>query len=150
MGLGIGAVQNILELNNLGYFKNSNSTIEIGSQQLHLNFVDLKKLFETAGLKDDLNKPFEDKSKFNKYDIVTDFGSCEHVYNIGECYKTVHNLAKKDGYIIIAQATLKGNGYFKFDQSFLINEWKSILQVNSSNHSLKLYISYIMLQSNII
>ena len=164
MGLGIGAVQNILELNNLGYFKNSNSTIEIGSQDLHLNFVDLKELFETAGLKDDLestfpdvknwpfsprcqskyfykalgiknyecidingengaivydlNKPFEDKSKFNKYDIVTDFGSCEHVYNIGECYKTVHNLAKKDGYIIIAQATLKGNGYFKFDQSF--------------------------------
>ena len=38
MGLGIGAVQNILELNNLGYFKNSNNTIEIGSQNLHLNY----------------------------------------------------------------------------------------------------------------
>ena len=58
MGLGIGAVQNILELNNLGYFKNSNSTIEIGSQELHVNFVDLKKLFETAGLKDDLESTF--------------------------------------------------------------------------------------------
>jgi len=164
MGLGVGAVQNILELNNLGYFKNSKNVIEIGSQNLHLNIADLKDLYEIVGLDNnveethpdvknwpfspkcqskyfwkaigindyecidvdgennaivhDLNKPFEDKSKFNKFDIVTDFGSCEHVFNIGECYKTMHNLTKPDGYMIIAQATLKGNGYFKFDQSF--------------------------------
>jgi len=42
MGLGVGAVQNILELNNLGYFKNSKNVIEIGSQNLHLNIADLK------------------------------------------------------------------------------------------------------------
>ena len=164
MGLGIGAVQNILELNNLGYFKNSNNTIEIGSQNLHLNVADLKELLNTAGINKnleenfphvknwpfspkcqskylweslgindykcidmdgennaivhDLNKPFGDKSLFNKFDIVTDFGSCEHVFNVAECYKTMHNLTKPGGYMIIAQATLKGNGYFKFDQSF--------------------------------
>jgi hypothetical protein len=66
----------------------------------------------------DLNKPFEDKSKFNKFDIVTDHGSCEHVFNIAECYRTMHNLAKPGSYIIIAQAVWKGNGYFKFDESF--------------------------------
>ena len=164
MGLGLAAVQNTLELHNLGYFKNSNSVIEIGSQELHLKKEDLKELFEYAGLKSnlveeypninnwperprcsakyfyeslglkeyhsidingdygaivhDLNKPFEDKSKFNKFDIVTDHGACEHVFNIAECYRTMHNLAKPGGYIIIAQAVLKGNGYFTFDESF--------------------------------
>ena len=132
----IKANQNILELNNLGYFKNSKNVIEIGSQNLHLNFADLKDLFEIVGLDNnveethpdvknwpfspkceskylwkaigindyecidvdgennaiihDLNKPFEDKSKFNKFDIVTDFGSCEHVFNISECEKNCY------------------------------------------------------------
>ncbi len=164
MGLGVAAIQNILELNNLGYFKNLKNVVEIGSQELHLTKADLEELFKIAGLNNnliedfpnvknwpfsprcpskhlykalgienyqcidvngehgsiihDLNKPFEDKSKFNNYDIVTDFGSCEHVFNISECYKTMHNLAKSGGLIIISQATLKGNGYFKFDESF--------------------------------
>ncbi len=164
MGLGIAAVQNTLELHNLGYLKNSKSVIEIGSQELHLKKEDLKELFDNAGLKSDLvdkypninnwpekprcsskyfyeslgikeyqcidinddygaiphdlNKPFEDRSKFNKFDIVTDHGSCEHVFNIAECYRTMHNLTKPGGYIIIHQAVFKGNGYFKFDESF--------------------------------
>jgi len=164
MGLGIAAVQNTLELHNLGHLKNSKSVLEIGSQELHLKKEDLKELFDNAGLKSDLvdkypnlnnwpekprcsskyfyeslgikeyqcidinadygaivhdlNKPFEDRSKFNKFDIVTDHGSCEHVFNIAECYRTMHNLAKPGGYIIISQAVWKGNGYFKFDESF--------------------------------
>ena len=50
MGLSLANIQNILELKNLGYFKNSNSVIEIGSQELHINMLDLKELFEIAGL----------------------------------------------------------------------------------------------------
>ena len=163
MGLGIAAVQNTLELHNLGHLKNSKNVFEIGSQELQLKKEDLKQLFDNAGLKSDLvdeypsnnwpekprcparyfyesldikeyqsidinadhgaiphdlNKPFEDRSKFNKFDIVTDHGSCEHVFNIAECYRTMHNLAKPGGYIIIAQAVWKSNGYFKFDESF--------------------------------
>jgi SAM-dependent methyltransferase len=164
MGLGIAAIQNTLELHNLGHLKNSKNVFEIGSQELHLKKEDLKQLFDNAGLKSnlvdeypninnwperprcpskffyeslgikeyqsidingdygaivhDLSKPFEDRSKFNKFDIVTDHGSCEHVFNIAECYRTMHNLTKPGGYIIIAQAVLKGNGYFKFDESF--------------------------------
>jgi hypothetical protein len=164
VGLGIASVQNILELHNLGYLKNSNSVIEIGSQELHLKKEDLKELFEYAGLKSDLideypninnwpfsprtsskhfyktlgikeyqsidisglldaiphdlNKPFEDRSKFNSFDIVTDYGSCEHVFNVAECYRAMHNLTKPGGYIIVAQQTFKGNSYFKFDESF--------------------------------
>tara|TARA_B100000795_G_scaffold230670_1_gene188188 strand:+ start:517 stop:801 length:285 start_codon:yes stop_codon:yes gene_type:complete len=51
MGLGVGAVQNILELNNLGYFKNSKNVIEIGSQNLHLNIAG----FNRAYLKETLS-----------------------------------------------------------------------------------------------
>ncbi len=165
MGLGLAAVQNTLELHNLGYLKNSKNVFEIGSQELHLKKEDLKQLFDNAGIKSDLvdeypnlnnwpekprcsskffyeslgikeyqcmdmngdygaivhdlNKPFEDRSKFNKFDIVTDHGSCEHVFNIAECYRTMHNLTKLGGYIIVAQAIWKGNGYFKFDELFL-------------------------------
>ena len=164
MGIGIASVQNLLELHNLGFFKDKKKVIEIGSQELHLKKDDLLELFESAGLDKnkledipnlknwpfsprtsskflynlldisdyqsidlsgelgaivhDLNYPFEDKSKYNMYDIVTDFGSCEHVFNVGECYKTMHKLVKPGGYIIIDQAYLKGNGFFKFDETF--------------------------------
>lgn len=183
MGLGIAAIQNILELNNLGYLKNAKNIIEMGSQEIHITKEDLKELFEIAGLEKnliekfpnvknwpfnpkcsskylfkslgidkyesidlngehgsiihDLNKPFEDKSKFNTFDIVTDYGSCEHVFNITECYKTVHNLAKSGGYIIIAQGTLKGNGYFKFDECFI----EGIAAANNYN---VIYSSYLI------
>ena len=164
MGLGVAPIQNILELKNLGYFKNMESVLEIGSQELHMKKEDLKELFEINGLEKnlveefpdiknwpfsprcsskhlykalglddyssidlngehgaivyDLNKPFDDKSLFNKFDITTDFGSCEHVFNISECYNTMHKLTKPGGYLIIAQATVKGNGFFTFDESF--------------------------------
>ena len=89
----------------------------------------------------DLNKPFEDKSKFNKFDIVTDQGSCEHVFDIAECYRTMHNLSKPGGYIIIAQAVWKGNGYFKFDDSF----FEGIAAANSYK---VIYNSYILTPIN--
>ena len=54
MGLGVGSVQNILELYKFGYFKNSSSVIEIGSQELHLTKEDLKELFDQVSLKSEL------------------------------------------------------------------------------------------------
>tara|TARA_B100001964_G_scaffold198630_1_gene224494 strand:- start:68 stop:958 length:891 start_codon:yes stop_codon:yes gene_type:complete len=164
MGLNVAAIQNLLELYGLGYFKKANNVLEIGSQELHLNVNVLEELFAGAGLKSelaskypyvnnypekprtpakffyetlgfkeyksidingnfgaiphDLNKPFKDTSLYNKFDVVTDFGSCEHVFNISECYRTMHNLTKPGGYIIIHQCIFKGNGYFNFDEGF--------------------------------
>jgi hypothetical protein len=74
---------------------------------------------ELGAINHDLNKPFEDKSKFGKYDLVTDHGSCEHVFNVPECYKTIHNLTKPGDYIVSAQQIIKGNGYFLFDKSII-------------------------------
>ncbi len=165
MGIGISSIQNLLELYDLGYLKEANSILEIGSQEVHVNYKDLIHISKIAGISEneienipnvknwpfsprgssrffyeilgikeytsidingeynsiphDLNEPFNDKSKFNKYDIVTDYGSCEHVFNVGECYKTLHNLLKPGGLMIIDQALLKGNGYFKFDETFI-------------------------------
>ena len=74
---------------------------------------------EHNSLKVDLNNEFLDKSYYNKFDLVTDFGSCEHVFNVAECYKTIHKITKKNGLIIICQAVYGGNGYFTFDKPFL-------------------------------
>ena len=64
----------------------------------------------------DLNTPFKDKSQFNKFDLVTDYGTCEHIFNVSECYRTMHNLVKPGGYIMITQDVIKGHGFFLFDK----------------------------------
>ena len=165
MGLVLTSVQNLLELRDLGFFKNSNSVCEMGSQELMLKKNDLKSLFECAGIKTDLvdqypdidnwpnhprcssknlfktlglneyqsidinsehgaighdlNNPFEDVSMFNKFDLVTDFGTCSHIFNIPECYKTMHKLVKTGGLIIVQQQIMKGSGYFFLDTPIL-------------------------------
>ena len=69
----------------------------------------------------DLNYPFEKKELFGKYDLVTDIGNNEHPFNIVEAYRTMHNLCSKNGYMIIYQAYLKGNGFYQFDDSTIDN-----------------------------
>lgn len=66
----------------------------------------------------DLNKPLTDKKLLRKFDLVTDFGNNEHVFNVGEAYKTMYNLTNKDGFIWIFQSVYGGNGFFNFDASF--------------------------------
>lgn len=66
----------------------------------------------------DLNEPFTDKNYFNSFDLVTDFGNNEHVFNLSEAYKTLYKLCKKDGLIWCFQSVFRGNGFYNFDQSF--------------------------------
>tara|TARA_Y100000389_G_C17356210_1_gene461207 strand:- start:78 stop:929 length:852 start_codon:yes stop_codon:yes gene_type:complete len=66
----------------------------------------------------DLNKPLTNKKLLQKFDLVTDFGNNEHVFNIGEAYRTMYNLTKKNGLIWIFQSVYGGNGFFNFDASF--------------------------------
>ena len=74
---------------------------------------------EIGAIPIDLNLELKDNSLFNKFDIVTDFGTCEHIFNVSECYKTIHKITKVNGLIIINQSVFKGNGYFQFDRSFM-------------------------------
>jgi len=68
----------------------------------------------------DLNYPIDKKNKkyLSKFDLITDFGNNEHVFNIGEAYKTMYDLCKPGGFIWIFQSVYNGNGFYNFDQSF--------------------------------
>jgi hypothetical protein len=57
-------------------------------------------------------------SFYSQFDVVTDHGACEHAFNIGEAYRTMHRLCKPGGLIIIAQNIWGGNGYYNFDSAF--------------------------------
>lgn len=71
-----------------------------------------------GAVKHDLNLPFQEQIACEQYDLVTDHGANEHVFNIAQAYRTMHRLCKKQGFMIIAQAVYKGNGYYLFDASF--------------------------------
>lgn len=73
---------------------------------------------EYNAIKLDLNYPFEDKSRYGLYDLVTDYGNNEHVFNTAEAYRTMHRLCKKGGILIISQAIYHGNGYYSYEPSF--------------------------------
>ncbi len=62
----------------------------------------------------DLNYPITDNSLLGKYDLVTDYGNNEHVFNLTEAYRSLHNLCKVNGIIIIQQQVYGGNGYYNF------------------------------------
>lgn len=54
----------------------------------------------------DLNSEYNETTK---YDLITNIGTSEHIFNQLAVFKTIHNLVKKDG-IIIHQ--LPGQGYY--------------------------------------
>lgn len=66
----------------------------------------------------DLNLPLNNNFINKKYDLVTDFGNNEHVFNISEAYNSMLKLCNKNGYLWIYQSVTNGNGYFNFDISF--------------------------------
>ena len=54
----------------------------------------------------DLNFPIPET--VGKYDVVTNFGTTEHVFNIGQSFENIHNLLKVGGVVLHA---LPGYGY---------------------------------------
>lgn len=66
----------------------------------------------------DLNYPIKDKKLLNQFDLVTDHGNNEHVFNVGEAYKSMYNLTKKGGLLWVYQLVNNTNGFFNFDISF--------------------------------
>ena len=73
---------------------------------------------EYGAIPHDLNFPFTDSSLRSQFDLVTDFGTNEHVFNTVEAYKTMHWLCKTGGLIVIQQAVYDGNGYYNYDSSW--------------------------------
>lgn len=63
----------------------------------------------------DLNRPVEPLGQF---DLVTDFGTGEHIFDQCQVWKTVHALTKPGGYIVFDRPTqgYAGHGYYLTDE----------------------------------
>lgn len=117
MGINIQSLQ-ILNRNNL--IKEGISMLELGCQNMYAetkNYGEIAKLyFERLGIKhtsidisgeqmslkldlrDDLR---DDLSKFGKFDIVTDFGTIEHVEGfLYQPFKNIHDACALNGYMV--------------------------------------------------
>jgi len=66
----------------------------------------------------DLSVPLDQSDLYGRFDLVTDHGTNEHVFNVAEAYRTMHRLCKKQGMLMICQTVWGGNGYYNFDSSF--------------------------------
>jgi len=89
----------------------------------------------------DLNYPIPNNLINMKYDLVTDIGNNEHPFNVGESYKTLHNLTNKEGLIIIQQGIFRGNGLYNFEIGFFES-------LAASNNYDILYSSYVIPYNN--
>jgi hypothetical protein len=194
MALNINIVQLSADLYQKGFFKNLKSVLDMGDQDINVNFEQLKKnlfflnlknfdqYFEAAKFyprrprvssssfwkllgfdktdrldlikldrakndpldnffKVDLNFPIEKQVEIAQYDLVTDFGNNEHPFDVVESYKSMHKICKKNGFLLIQQALIGGNGFYNFDISFFEN----IAAVN--NYSI-VYSSLLFIKKN--
>lgn len=73
----------------------------------------------------DLNKPLSEKWE---HDLVTDFGTGEHVFNQAMVWETVHNLCKRDGFIVFDRPS---DGYK--DHCFYLIQWNLIAALAHAN-----------------
>ena len=69
----------------------------------------------------DMCKPIEDLSLVGSFDILTNFGTSEHIENEYACWKNMHDLVKQGGLFVHA-VPLVGNWYrhglYKYTQEF--------------------------------
>ncbi|KKM81428.1 hypothetical protein LCGC14_1329870 [marine sediment metagenome] len=107
----------------LNYFGKDLSNIamcELGNQRIRhpermsITALTGKEYFQTLGMKHssidqngrdgslqyDLNEPIVDSSLINQFDIITNFGTSEHVTNQYQCFRNIHNLCKKEGLFV--------------------------------------------------
>lgn len=90
-------------------------------------------------VKIDLNYPITGDSLLGKYDLVTDYGNNEHVFNIAEAYRTMHRLCKAQGIMIIQQQVYGGNGYYNFTPHYfedmaIANEYEILFSLYEFNN----------------
>ena len=64
-------------------------------QQFELTVFDFTK-YEGSEVEWDFNFPIPDEFR-NKFDLVIDAGTCEHIFNIGQALSNVHLMLSQDG-----------------------------------------------------
>lgn len=73
---------------------------------------------ENSAIVHDLNEPFEQNEYFERFDVVTDFGCAEHVFNVSEVFRTMHKVCKPNGLFVHCQQMYNTNGYYLFDPAY--------------------------------
>ncbi len=67
--------------------------------------IDLNGLHDS--LQYDLTKPITDPELLNSFDVVTNYGTSEHVHNQYQCFSNMHCLCKKGG-LLVSTVPLEG------------------------------------------
>jgi 2-polyprenyl-3-methyl-5-hydroxy-6-metoxy-1,4-benzoquinol methylase len=113
---------------------------ELGDQLIDVDGIDFKvakDYWESLGIKHtsidingehgalpmDLSKPIDVEEIGGPFNIVTNFGTSEHVSDQYECFRNIHNLCRFDGLIIHSVPEVgswKGHGLFHYSYHFLI------------------------------
>jgi hypothetical protein len=89
----------------------------------------------------DLNRQEPPSDMRNAYDLVTNFGTTEHIVNQYLAFKTMHEITKLGG-IMFHELPLSGfhtHGYFSYNPLFFnqlaeANEYEVVMQAYSKNH----------------
>lgn len=73
-------------------------------------------------------------------DLVTDFGTTEHVFNIGECWRTMHQLVKVGGFIVGEKITQgdTNHGFYNLQPTFITSFARTngydVVKLEQSHH----------------
>jgi len=128
----------LCELGNQGYFDSTNKTKKVFKylyQSWGGNHTSIDLNGQDNALKLDLTISIDQwniPSLKNSFDVVTNFGTTEHCFNQFQTYKNIHELVKKNGYIVHAvplNGYWKNHSPYKYTKEFFvelaqINEYK--------------------------
>ena len=72
----------------------------------------------------DLNYPYSENTK---YDLITNFGTTEHIFNQFEVYKTIHNLVKPNGFMLhfLPYQGFYNHGFYNYHPTFFFDLGKA-------------------------
>ncbi|MGE5417973.1 MAG: hypothetical protein ACM3UZ_14640 [Acidobacteriota bacterium] len=88
-------------------------------KSIDTNFAYVYKYYLTNNYSWDLNYPIPLEHK-GKYDLITDFGTSEHVFNVYQVYKNIHDLGH-EGSLILFCPPFQGyinHGFYNFQPCF--------------------------------
>ena len=141
MGISIKSLEFLNDsINKCGLSLKGCRMVELGNQELKEGFElynkkIAKKYFQSIGVdhisidinkKDgalpiNLNEEIEDQFLIGTFDILTNFGTTEHVIEQYMCWDNIHNLVKEKGifvHIVPRKGNWKMHGYFKYSIEF--------------------------------
>jgi len=75
--------------------------------------------YENATVLHDMNMPIPEQFK-NKYSLLIDGGTTEHIFNIPIAYKNIMDMVKIGGYVVsmVPANNLCGHGFYQFSPEF--------------------------------